>query len=240
MASSMLEAAAASLFVPEAPPSFKPDLRERALRYGVATLSDSDLLALVLSSGATGASVTGIAATLLEAAEGLGGLARLGAGGLAEHYGVGPAKAARVAAALELGQRVFREVIEQSHPTFTSAEDVARWARPRLSALEHEEVWVLSLDGQNGLKSARRVAQGGLHGCALTPKDVLRPALRAAASAIVLLHNHPSGSPEPSPEDIEMTEQVGLACRVLGIALVDHVIVARRHACSLSELGVIP
>ena len=217
-----------------------PDLRERALRYGVATLSDTDLLALLLSTGSSGASVATIAQQLLEESGGLSGITRLGTGGLAEHYGVGPAKAARLAAALELGKRAFREVVEQEYLVLASVQDVARWARPRLSTLEHEEVWLLSLDGQNGLKSARRVAQGGLHGCALTPKDVLRPALRAAASAIILLHNHPSGCAEPSAEDIEMTRQLSLASHTLGIALIDHVIVARRAACSLAELGVIP
>lgn len=222
-------------------PAFQPlDLRERALRYGIATLSDADLLALLLSTGSSGASVASIAQGLLAESGGLSGLTQLGTGGLAEHYGVGPAKAARLAAALELGKRAFREAVEEEHLVLTGVQDVARWARPRLSTLEHEEVWLLSLDGQNALKSARRVAQGGLHGCALTPKDVLRPALRAAASAIILLHNHPSGCAEPSAEDIEMTQQLSLASHTLGIALVDHVIVARRGACSLAELGVIP
>jgi len=217
-----------------------PDLRERSLRYGVAALSDQDLVALVLSTGQSGSSVRDIAHRLLASAPGLTGIARMGTANLAGEYGIGPAKAARLAAALELGQRVFREAIEEPRLILTSVDDVLRWARPRLGPLEHEEVWLLCLDGQNGLKAARRVAQGGLHGCALTPRDVLRPAVRAATSAIILLHNHPSGSPDPSPEDIEMTRQLALASQMLGITLVDHVVVARNRGRSLADLGVIP
>ena len=217
-----------------------PNLREHSLRYGVGALSDQDLVALILSTGQNGSSVTDIAHRLLSNAAGLIGIASMGTATLACEYGIGPAKAARLAAALELGQRVFQQAIEQPRLMLVSVDDVLRWARPRLGTLEHEEVWLLCLDGQNGLKAARRVAQGGLHGCALTPRDVLCPAVRAAASAIILLHNHPSGSPEPSPEDVEMTRQLGLASQLLGIALVDHVVVARNRACSLAELGVIP
>lgn len=234
----MLESNIVSLSDAQKPPH--PDLRERSLRYGVGALSDQDLVALVLSTGQSGSSVRDIAHRLLVSAAGLTGIARMGTASLAGEYGIGPAKAARLAAALELGQRVFREAIEEPRLVLTSVEDVQRWARPRLGTLEHEEVWLLCLDGQNGLKAARRVAQGGLHGCALTPRDVLRPAVRAAASAIILLHNHPSGSPDPSPEDIEMTRQLALACQLLGMPLVDHVVVARNRACSLAELGVIP
>lgn len=223
-----------------AKPRTRPDLREKAVRYGTAVLSDAELVALVLGTGIPGASVARLANLLLEDSQGLAGLTCLEIAELAAKYGIGRAKASRVAAALELGKRAFRQDLEQERLVFSSGEDVVRWARPRLSALEHEEVWLLSLDGQNGLKAARRVAQGGLHGCALTPKDILRPALRAAATAIILLHNHPSGSPEPSPEDLAMTEQLAIASQVVGIELLDHLIVARQEYCSLAERGVIP
>ena len=98
-------------------------------------------------------------------------------------------------------------------------------------------MWLLSLDGRNGLKSARRIAQGGMHACALTTRDVLAPALRDAASAIVLVHNHPSGDPRPSPEDVSMTRAVASACEVVGVPLLDHVVVARGGAASLLDSG---
>ena len=178
------------------------DLRERALHSGVETLGDVDLLAILLGTGTEGESAIAVAASLLTSAGGLIGLSRTSAHALAARRGVGPAKATRIAAAIELGKRIALCQLERTPATIGSFAAVADWARPRLAALEHEEVWLLALDGSNGLKAARRIAQGGLHGCALTPRDVLQPALREAASAIVLVHNHPSGDAGPSPEDV--------------------------------------
>jgi DNA repair protein RadC len=217
-----------------------PDARERALIFGTPSLSDADLLAIVLGTGAEGESVFALAAALLEQSGGLVGLSRLGPHGLANRRGIGPAKAARIAASLELGWRAWLRALGEERTVFGCFESVARWAEPRLACLDHEEVWLLGLDGRNGLKSAQRIAQGGLHGCALVPRDVLRPAVRDASSAIVLVHNHPSGDPRPSPEDVEMTRLVSAACEVIGVPLLDHVIVARSGAASLLELGVLP
>jgi DNA repair protein RadC len=210
-----------------------PDSRERALRQGVETLSDSDLLAVVLGTGTTGQSVGLLAATLLDAEGGLAGLARSTPHGLVARRGVGPVKATRLAAAFELGRRL--QIVEQGTLTtpLRSHDEVVAWARPRLAALQHEEVWLLVLDGRNALKSSRRIAQGGLHACALTTRDVLAPALRDGGSAIVLVHNHPSGDPSPSAEDVAMTRAIAAACDLIGIPLVDHVVVARDGACSL-------
>ena len=211
-----------------------PDLREHALAFGVQSLADSDLLALLLGTGSAGESVLLSAAHLLEASGGLSGILRLGPHGLARR-GVGPAKAARVAAALELGRRALLSQLAEERPVLDCFEGVVRWAQPRLATLEHEEVWLLSLDGKYGLKSARRIAQGGLHGCALLTRDVLSPALRDGASAIVLVHNHPSGDPTPSQEDIAMTRAVRVGAELVGIPLLDHVVVARGGARSLGE-----
>jgi DNA repair protein RadC len=120
-----------------------------------------------------------------------------------------------------------------------SSADVARWGRIRLSQLDHEQVWVLALDGRNGLRAAKRIAQGGLHGCSLDPRDVLRAVVREAASAFVLLHNHPSGDPAPSEEDIDLTNTVARAASVLGTPLVDHVIIAGANHASLFDLGLV-
>jgi len=211
-----------------------PDLREQALAFGVQTLADVDLLALVLGTGSAGESVGISAATLLDKNGGLEGIARLGPHALARR-GIGPAKATRIAAAVELGRRALLKVLAEDRVIFDGFDEVVRWARPRLCALEHEEVWLLSLDGKYGLKSARRIAQGGLHGCALLTRDVLGPALRDGASAIVLIHNHPSGDPSPSPEDIAMTRAVRAAGELVGVPLIDHVVVARAGASSLNE-----
>jgi DNA repair protein RadC len=217
----------------------KPALRERALLSGARELADVDLLALLLGAGTEGQSAGAIAAGLLDSAGGLSGVARLGLHALAGHRGLGPAKAARIASALELGRRAALGAIGATRTIVASFEAVVEWAHPRLSGLDHEEVWLLGLDGRNGLCSARRVAQGGLHGCALTARDVLRPALRDAASAIVLVHNHPSGDAGPSPEDVAMTRALASACEVVGVPLLDHVVVARGGAASLLQLGAL-
>lgn len=199
----------------------------------LSTSSDAQLLAMLLAR-----SRSSRAASVLEAAGGLGGVAQLGPRALAEHCGLTPAEALRVNLAVELGRRALLARLEE-RPALGSFDAVVDWARPRLAGLDHEEVWVVSLDGRNAVVAARRVAQGGLHGCALSVSDVLRPALRDGASAVVLVHNHPSGEPGASPEDVAMTRSMAAACDIVGVPLLDHVIVARGGACSLLELGAL-
>jgi DNA repair protein RadC len=218
------------------PGTFAPDARERARRDGVGSLSDADLLALLLATGAAGQPVARVARDLLDLVGGVERLERVGPYRLAEQRGVGLVKATRLLAAIELGRRVTLKSLCDDVTVFASFEAVASWAQPRLAALEHEEVWLLCLDAKNSLRSARRIARGGLHGCALRPADVLRPALEDAASGIVIVHNHPSGDPTPSEADIEMTRALLEACQIVGLYLLDHVIVARSGAQSLREL----
>lgn len=210
--------------------------RERAQREGVASLSDADLLALLIATGAAGQPVGRVAYDLLAQVGGVERLEQVGPYRLSEQRGIGLVKATRLLAAIELGRRVMLKSLCDDGVVFASFEAVASWARPRLAGLEHEEVWLLCLDAKHALRSARRIARGGLHGCALRPADVLRPALEDAASGIVLVHNHPSGDPTPSLADIEMTRTLIDACQILGLYLLDHVIVARAGAQSLREL----
>lgn len=210
-----------------------PEIRERALLSGLGDLGDAELLTLLLGTGGKQQSVEHVAVALLEAAGGVEGIARFGPHALSLLYGIGPAKATRVAAGIELGRRaLLRSISEQRH-LVDCFEAAADWAMPRLAGLDHEEVWLLCLDGRSGLKSATRVAQGGLHGCALTARDVLGPAVRHGASAILLIHNHPSGDPSPSPDDVEMTRHVARCAELVGIPLLDHVVVARSGAKSV-------
>jgi DNA repair protein RadC len=217
----------------------KPDLRERALCLGPEQLADIDLLAILVGTGSEGDSARSIAVRLLDSVGSILGIARLGGHGLAERRGIGPAKAARIVAALELGRRAGERALREQRTVIDSFDAVVAWGRPRLATLEHEEVWMLSLDGRNGLRGAHRVAQGGLHGCALLPRDVLRPALRDGASGMVMLHNHPSGDPAPSADDIHMTRALAMAAQVVGITLLDHVVVARGGAASLRDSGAL-
>ena len=225
--------------IADQPQTIRPGLRERALIFGVDALADIDLLTLVIGTGAEGRSAASIALGILDDC-GLEGLGRLGPHRLAARPGIGPAKAARIAAAVELGHRSTVRLLAEDRIELGSVEAVTAWATPRLAGLDHEEVWVLAVDGRNALRRAERVARGGVHGCALTARDVLRPAVRDAATAFVLVHNHPSGDPEPSPDDVEMTRALARAAEVIGIPLLDHVIVAREGATSLLDLGVLP
>jgi len=218
---------------------FAPLPRERGISDGFDSLADSELVAVLLGTGEKGRPVLRVAADLLEQSAGLVGLSRMGPHALAEVPGVGLVKAARLGAAFELGRRVLLRSAGAARLNLASSAEVARWARLRLAALDHEQVWVLALDGRNGLRAARRIAEGGLHGCSVDPRDVLRAAVREAASAFVLVHNHPSGDPAPSAEDVELTNMVARAASVLGTPLVDHVIVAGGGHASLFDLGVI-
>jgi DNA repair protein RadC len=209
----------------------------RTMEDGVEQQGDADLLALIL--GARGARHRSIAASLLEDQGGVGGLARTGVGQLAQRRGVGPSKAVRILAAVELGRRAIAAAARGATQRFADGGSVVAWARPTLGHLDHEELWLLALDGQHGLRAARRVASGGMHGMSVSPRDVLRIALRETASAFILVHNHPSGDPTPSTEDIAFTSAVASAAGIVGTPLVDHVIIARERSSSLLHDGLI-
>jgi DNA repair protein RadC len=212
---------------------------ERAMAVGIDHLGDAELVALVLGTGRAGLPVGVLAALLLEENGGVAGLARAGVGALAQRAGVGAAKGARLAAAVELGRRATFAASLEANVKLPDRAAVERWATPRLATLDHEELWILALDGHHGLRAARRVASGGIHGMHVAARDPLRIALREGASAFVLVHNHPSGDPSPSPEDVTFTRVVERAAGVVGTPLLDHVIVARRRASSMLELGLL-
>lgn len=138
--------------------------------------------------------------------------------------------------ALELGRRAACEPLTGFR--VASHRDVQRWARGRLTGLDYEEVWILLLRSNQRVFAEWCVARGGIHGCGLLPADVLRPVLRCAASAFILVHNHPSGDPSPSRDDVAMTSALHQACLAVGVTLVDHVIVSRGGSCSLGEAGL--
>jgi DNA repair protein RadC len=212
--------------------------RERATAFGVEQLGDAELVAILLGTGCPGLPVSLLATMLLEEHGGVRGLARAGIGELAERAGVGTAKAARLAAAVELGRRATFAASMAATIRMPDREAVEKWARTRVATLDHEELWILTLDGHHGLRGARRVASGGIHGLHVGPRDPLRFALREAASAFLLVHNHPSGDPTPSDEDIAFTRALTQAALVVGVPLLDHVVIARRRSASMLQLGL--
>ena len=207
------------------------DLFERAQYFGVDSLADVELLALVLGESSPRALVRSTA--LLMEHGGLPGLSRTS--GRTEQLGL--RKAMRLAAAMELGRRACTADFASS-PTIDDSERVAAWGRARLGHLDHEELWMLAIDGQRHLRAERCVARGGLHGLQLHVRDPLRVALCEGASAIVLVHNHPSGDPTPSPQDVEFTLRFAQACEVVATPLVDHVVIARDRHTSMLACGL--
>jgi len=203
---------------------------------GIDSMGDAELVTLVLESASRSPSLSALAATLAHEHEGVAGLARAGVGELAQRKGMGSAKAVRLAAAIELGRRAMLAAALEATSSLPDRDAVVAWARPKLATIDHEELWVLLLDGRNGLRAARRVASGGIHGLSVSVRDVLRIALREAASAFILVHNHPSGDPTPSREDETFTRAVTEGAKLVGCPLVDHVVVARQRANSMFDL----
>lgn len=196
---------------------------------GMESLTDAELVALV-AGGQVARAARG-----LERAGGVLGLSALGP--LALEPDVGGRGAVRVAGAFELARRALRERA-RPRPHLPHAPAVAAWAS-WLTGLDHEELWVLSLDGRNRLRSSRRAAMGGLSGVHVAVRDVLRTALREGASAFVLVHNHPSGDPTPSDDDVRFTEVVAEGARTVGVPLLDHVVVGQDGHVSLAGAGLV-
>lgn len=214
-------------------------LRAIAGVEGPERLGDGELLALVLAHGSEGQSPVSFSCQLLEELGGLEPLSHLRLPALCGRRGIGSSRAARLLAAFELGRRVARDETRVLPPFPLDKQRVIAWARPRLAAMEHEEVWVLCVDQRSVLRSTYQVGRGGIHGCALLARDVLTPVIRDGASGFVLVHNHPSGDPTPSPEDIELTRALSAAASTVCVPLVDHIIIAKEGGRSLFELGLL-
>jgi len=164
----------------------------------------------------------------------LGRLARSTAVDLADRCGLNERDSVRVAAAFELGRRALLDEREPA-PLCASAEQVYRWVAPELSGLERERFLVLLLDGKHRLQRREQISEGTLTTSLVHPREVFRSAVREAAAALVAVHNHPSGDPEPSAEDLEVTRRLRRAGRLLGIPLLDHVVVGAGRYVSLRE-----
>ncbi len=211
--------------------------REKLASCGVDHLSDGELIAILLGTGSRNEPVPALAERLLLRAGGLRGLAQAGSAELAQVTGIGFGKAARIVAALELGRRAGALPLVRG-ARLSSSEDVFRAFGPLLGTLKHEELWAVALDARQRVLTRLLLARGGVSGCALSPADVFRPLLREAASAVILIHNHPSGTCDPSREDLGFTERLAQVGELLGIYLLDHVIVSREGYFSCLDSGL--
>jgi DNA repair protein RadC len=214
--------------LPEARP------RERLAAVGAEHLADAELLAIVLGTGTRRLPVTEVAEGLLRAAGGLAGLSLAAELELRDQAGVGPVRAAVVLAALELGRRAAAARPARGQ-RLAGASDVWTYFRARLAPLRVEEFWAVALDVRHRVQGELCVARGSLTGVEVHPRDVFRPLIRAAAAAVIFCHNHPSGDPTPSRQDIELTGRLREVGELCGIPVVDHVVVGWEGYASLAE-----
>ena len=211
--------------------------RERLLNHGAEVLSEAELIALVLGSGLQGENVIDLARRISESLGGLAGLARTDVRSLTQIRGLGPAKAAQLTAAIELGRRV-QQVDPDSRPLLTSPEAIYGLLGPRLLGKTKELLFALSLDTRGRLLgSVQPVNGGGINGVAVRAAEVYREAILLEASSVILVHNHPSGDPRPSPQDITVTKELARAGALLDIELQDHVVIGQNSYVSLRREG---
>jgi DNA repair protein RadC len=212
--------------------------RERLHWQGPAALADAELLALQLGSGTRGKSAVEVAREMLAAYGSLAEVAARELAELAQHRGVGPAKAARLVAAFELTRRLRARTPGRRTVLASPGEVYAAFA-PLMEDLKREVFRVALLDAQNGLLRDCVVSEGTLSASLVHPREVFKPALLESAASVILLHNHPSGDPTPSGEDVRLTRQLVECADLLGLRVHDHVIVGHGRFVSLAEQGLL-
>ena len=212
--------------------------REELDRIGARHVSDDVLLAVLLRSGTRGMNVIQLARHLLQEYGSLTAIASASVDELAHHKGMGRVKAQVLTAALELASRLGEESVPKRHRIQTP-EDVAAVLRNRTRSLDTEVFWVLHLDAKNQLKGApAEVTRGLLDASLVHPREVFRQAISQRCAAIILAHNHPSGDPTPSAEDLDLTRRIGAAGDLVGVGVMDHVIVGAGRWTSLLDEGL--
>lgn len=210
--------------------------REKLLRHGAAALGDNELVALVLGSGYRGADALTVANEVLSTQGGIRGLARSVTGDLARVPGVGPVKASQLVASVELGRRTLSSAtIERTQ--LRTPRDAAEYLLPMFGARPVEQFGIVLLDTKHRVLRTTVVATGTLNSTIVQPRDVYREAILGSAAAVVAFHNHPSGDPSPSPDDVELTRRLAAAGALMGIDLVDHLVLGDARYCSFRELG---
>jgi DNA repair protein RadC len=208
--------------------------REKLVRVGAAALGDNELLAIVIGQGRARASALDLANRILATLDGAAGLARCTHGDLTAHPGIGTARAAQVLAAVELGRRSLAGVA-RSRITMRVPRDVAEYLLPLYGYRPVEQFGVMLLDTRHRVIRTTVLSVGTLDASIVHPREVFREAIAAGSAAVVLFHNHPSGDPEPSPDDTRLTERLVAAGVLIGIDVVDHVILGDARYFSYRE-----
>ena len=210
--------------------------REKMVRKGAGALSNAELLAVLLRTGTGGKNAIEVAREVLKEGDSrLGSVADMSIDRLCRISGIGPGKAVAVAAAFELGRRVENEASAGDAMQIDSPKKVYRLMVPRMRDIGHEECWALFLNRANRLIGHEMVTSGAQDVTLIDRRMILRRALEKRAAAVILVHNHPSGNPLPSVDDIEQTRDLGKALKSCGLQLIDHVIVAGKSYYSFSD-----
>ncbi len=211
--------------------------RERLAALGAGALSSAELIAILLRTGIEGLNAVQLAQDLLMDLGGLSGLHQVPYEELRSRRGIGPAKAAQLKAAVELGRRLGAAVPED-RPTIQSPSDAAALLLYEMGALEQEHLRVLLLDTRNRLIRTIEVYRGSLNTSLIRVGEVFRDAVRSNAASIIIVHNHPSGDPTPSPEDVSVTRALVEAGSLLDIEVLDHLVIGKNCFVSLKSKGL--
>ncbi|MBI4200905.1 MAG: DNA repair protein RadC [Chloroflexi bacterium] len=216
------------------PASERP--RERLRDHGAAYLSNAELIAILLRTGTDSENVIDLATRLLVEYGGLDGIARASFRELAQRHGMGEAKVAQLKAALELGRRLLATTGE-ARATVHSPQDVANLLMAEMALLDQEHFRVLLLNTRNQVLGVSEVYKGNVNSAVIRASEVFQEAVRSNCPAVILVHNHPSGDPTPSAEDVRVTQQLLEAGRLLDIEVLDHIIIGQQRFASLKERG---
>ncbi|MCX6133360.1 MAG: DNA repair protein RadC [Ignavibacteriales bacterium] len=211
--------------------------REKLSRHGPASLSEAELLAILLRSGSKGVTAVDLAKKLLSDHRTLRDLARMSVLDLGR-LGIGRVRAASIVAAFELLRRLPASD-GTDRPVLQAPEDVARIFSPKLRDLRHEEFWALLLTTSNHLMRELRITSGTLNSSLVHPRECFAEAITEKAASVIFVHNHPSGNHEPSQEDVAITKQLAEAGKILGIPVYDHVIIGGAQFSSFAQRGLL-
>ena len=211
--------------------------RERLLKDGVETLSEIELLAILLRTGTRSVSAMELAAIILTGFKGLRSLIDATVEELSEIKGIGLAKAAQIKAALELGKRMAMKT-NKEEPIIKSPEDAVELVMEDMRYLDREYFRAMLLNTKNRVLSLETISVGTLSSSAVHPRELFKVAIKKSAAAIILIHNHPSGDPTPSREDLEVTKRLEEAGKIIGIDVLDHLIIGDNKFVSLKAKGL--
>jgi len=210
--------------------------RERLLKQGPEALSDAELLAIFLRTGVSGRSAVDLARALLQRFQGLRGLFAADYRELRAIKGLGDAKIATLLATIELSKRYLREQLDERRAV-RNPDDVYQLLAHSMRDRDHEVFTVLFLNSKNEILAVEELFRGTINASAVHPREVIKRALHHGAAAIICAHNHPSGNPEPSPQDRQITRELKEACRLMEISLLDHLVIGHNRYWSFADHG---